>query len=276
MSLKNLLVHLDRSAASALRVEVAAALARQFSATLTGFFAAADPHVQSLSSYDRLQLHIPFQVRAENMFRNLTEGAVAATEWRSLIAVDDIQVAQQLIFAARYSDLAILSQFDQEKADGSIPPDLVEQVVMRSGRPVLVVPFAGRFPSVGQRVVVAWNGSREAARAINDALPFLEQARKVTVLSLTAKDEPLVATGTAKFDISLHLDRHGVANKADRLVFDAKQMDPGERLLSYLADEAADLLVMGAWGRLAIRRSVRKSLTSSVLSRMTVPVLLSC
>jgi nucleotide-binding universal stress UspA family protein len=142
---------------------------------------------------------------------------------------------------------------------------------MRSGRPVLVVPFAGTFGAVGKRVIIAWNGSREAARALNDALPMLAGAEEVTVLALSPSRVAARSDAAGSAAIIRHLTAHGVEAAADRLVFKAREIDPAERLLSHLADYGADLLVMGAWPR----AGERNSLTTGVLARTTVPMLLS-
>jgi nucleotide-binding universal stress UspA family protein len=197
--------------------------------------------------------------------------AGVAAEWVMKVAVDDVAVGAEFIHAARLVDLAVLGQFDPASANGAIPPTLVEQTVMRSGRPVLVVPFAGTFRTVGRRAVIAWNGSREAARAVNDALPLLADAEEVTVLALSPAKRPRREPEPSPAGIVRHLAEHGVAAVPDRLVFQAKEIDAAERLLSHLADFAADLLVMGGWPR----SGERNSLTTGVLARTTVPMLLS-
>lgn len=271
MAIREVLVHLDATEAAARRLDLAIALVARLRARLFGFFVAADTHLQGLSSRSRQEHLARTMAGAEPVFRERTAAAGVSAEWLSASARDDVAVGREVIYAARVVDLVILGQFDPGSADGAVPPTLVEQTVMRSGRPVLAVPFAGTFNTVGRRVIVAWNGSREAARALNDALPLLAGADEVTVLALApARTAP--RPGEPAFErIVEHLKEHGVQARADRLVFKAREINPAERLLSHLADCGADLLVMGAWPRVG----ERKSLTTGVLARTTVPMLLS-
>ncbi|MBL8659073.1 MAG: universal stress protein [Rhodospirillales bacterium] len=271
MAIRDLLIHVDTTPAAGRRLDLAVALAARLEARLIGFFAAADSHVQGLSSLTRQEHLLRVVANAEPSFHERAAAAGVAAEWRSTVPRDDVGVAREVIHAARSVDLVVLGQFDPGSADGALPPTLVEQTVMRSGRPVLVVPFAGTFNAMARRVIIAWNGSREAARALNDALPLLADADEVTVLAL-APVRPASPMGeAASTRIVRHLNDHGIAAKPDRLVFKAREIDPAERLLSHLADCAADLLVMGAWPR----TGERNSLTTGVLARTTVPMLLS-
>lgn len=271
MAIREILVHLDPAPASSRRLDLAIALAARLEARLIGFFAVADSHVQGLSSRTRQEQLARSFAGAEPAFHDRTAAAGVADEWLSTIARDDVAAGREVIYAARTADLAILGQFDPGTADGALPPALVEQAVMRSGRPVLAVPFAGTFSSLGQRPIIAWNGSREAARAVHDALPLLVGANEVTVLELAPVRRSSRAGEPAFARIVSHLKEHGIKAVADRLVFKSREIDPAERLLSHLVDCAADLLVMGAWPR----AGERNSLATGVLARTTVPTLLS-
>ncbi len=271
MAVRELLVHLDQQPASARRLDLALSLAARLGARLIGMFAAADTDVQGLSSQSRHELLARTVAGAEPAFRARAAAVGVSAHWLMKVPVEDIAVAAEVIHAVRLVDLAVLGQFEPGRADGAIPPSLIEQTVMRSGRPVLVIPFAGSFKTVGRRAVIAWNGSREAARAVNDAVPLLADADEVAVLALAparrSRREPeLLPAGIVR-----HLAEHGVAAVPDRLVFRANEIDAAERLLSHLADFAADLLVMGGWPR----SGERNSLATGVLARTTVPLLLS-
>lgn len=271
MAVRELLVHLDLTPAAGRRLDLSLALAARLGARLVGMFAAADTNVQGLSSQSRHELLARTAAGAEPAFRERAAAAGVGAEWLMKVPPDDVAVAAELIHAARLVDLAVLGQFDPGSADGAIPPTLVEQTVMRSGRPVLVVPFAGAFKAPGKRAVIAWNGSREAARAVNDALPLLRDAEEVTVLALAPARRARREPEPSPAGIVRHLAEHGIAAVPDRLVFKASEIDAAERLLSHLADAAADLLVMGGWPR----SGERNSLATGVLARTTVPMLLS-
>lgn len=146
---------------------------------------------------------------------------------------------------------------------------LPERVVLSSGRPVLIVPYAGRFDTLAGHVVVAWNESREAARAVNDAMPLLERARKVTVFQVDPEDEH----GGAAAELARRLAHHGVRAEAHHTV--SGGLAAGEVLLSTIADLAAECLVMGAYGHSRVRELTLGGVTRTVLAHMTVPVIMS-
>jgi nucleotide-binding universal stress UspA family protein len=139
---------------------------------------------------------------------------------------------------------------------------------------VLLVPYAGRFESVGERVLVAWNGSREAARAVHDALPFLSRAAHVTIAAAATTFTPAQSQASCN-DLAAMLARHG-ATLVDIARFDGHTAEStGDALLSHAADGAYDLLVMGAYGHARFQELVLGGATRSILSAMTLPVLMS-
>ena len=144
-----------------------------------------------------------------------------------------------------------------------------EYVVLAAGRPVLVVPYIGARDTVGARIVVAWDGSREAARSIADALPFLTGAETVTLLMIDATNNPDIAPD----DIRRYLARHTV--DAELVATPSASLDVGDGLLSRVADLDADLLVMGAYGHSRLREFVMGGASRYIFQHMTVPVLMS-
>jgi len=272
---RNLIVHLDNSAASSTRLNVAVNLAQRFEARLTGMFAMADGHVQRASGGNRRGEILRGVAALTTSFREQTEAAGVQAEWHMDLATNDVRVNQTLVRSVRHFDMAILGQFDPRTADGSIRSDLIKQTVLLSGRPVLVVPFAGSFPHVGRRVIVAWNPNREAVRAVNDAMPLLIDADRVVLVTLDPSAEPRRMVEGPVADMIGHLTAHGVDASSERLVYDRGGISPADRLLSYIADEAADLLVMGAFGDQKRQIQSSEKLTGPILAHMTVPVLIS-
>lgn len=278
MTFRHLLVHLDKSEASASRADVAIALVKRLEAKLTALYAVCDPHVPSLASQNRYVFVERAAGKAEAAFR-LHAGArgIEAVDWHADIGTTDNQVSRAVVFRARQVDLVVLGQFDTRSADGSVPPTLIEDTVLHSGRPVLVVPHSGQFEAIGHRAVVAWNASREATRAVHDALPLLARAEHVTVLAMAAApthhDEDVEQANPDA--LVQHLAEHGITAVADRLLFNASSVHPVETLLSYLADDGADLLVMGAAGQQLGRAAAKRSLTRQMLEQMTLPMLMS-
>ncbi|NIR58466.1 MAG: universal stress protein, partial [Gammaproteobacteria bacterium] len=134
-------------------------------------------------------------------------------------------------------------------------------------------PYIGAGPTVGNYVTVAWNARREAVRAVNDALPMLERADQVDVLSVNPRVGPEDHGEIPSADICLHLARHGVSATAQSVV--ANDIDVANLLMSRCADTGSDMIVMGAYGHSRLRESVLGGTTHDVLRSMTVPVLMS-
>jgi nucleotide-binding universal stress UspA family protein len=206
--------------------------------------------------------------KIEAAFRAACLRAGISHEWR-LVEGNPAEVG---VVHAHYADLAVTGQIDPEKPPPGGWARLPEQLALASGRPVLILPYAGRFDIAGKRVLVAWNRTRESARALNDALPILERASQVTVLSVDPhRGED--ANDLPGADIALHLARHGVKAEASSTVAD--DIDVGNTLLSRAADLGADLMVMGCYGHSRMRELILGGVTREILRHMTVPVLMS-
>ena len=215
MSCKDLLVHIDAGERSLARLDLAIGVAQRFGARLTGLFGQSDPHVMIPASRDPVAALGPIAAEIETLFRSKAAAAGVPVEWSTAMTVNDTELVKRLLFAARNADLTILGQHDTRAHDVSTPSDLAEQIVLNSGRPVLVIPYAGRFASIGERVMVAWNAGREAARALHDAMPFLARAKHVILIAINPDmgrkeygEEPFGPT-------QRHLVAHGVAAEGE-------------------------------------------------------------
>jgi nucleotide-binding universal stress UspA family protein len=206
--------------------------------------------------------------KIEASFRAACSRAGISHEWR-LAEGDPAEVA---VLNAHYADVAVTGQIDPEKPPAGGWARLPEQLALASGRPALIVPYAGRFDTAGRRVLLAWSRTRESARALNDALPILERASQVTVLSINPRRGE-GANDLPGSDIALHLARHGVKAEAASTVAD--DIDVGNTLLSRAADLGSDLIVMGCYGHSRMRELILGGATREVLRHMTVPVLMS-
>jgi nucleotide-binding universal stress UspA family protein len=281
MALKDILVHLDGAPRSKIRLDVAAKLATQCGAHVIGvhvidipsanyFYGAAMPFVPTNPEEivgrmraDATEAAAPIEAAFRDcMRRNGLQG-----EWRLVEGSPAAMVALH----ARYADMTVVGQpnsYEPQDSDA-----ITVTTVMTSGRPVLAIPFAGDFPTLGERVLVAWNASREAARAVNDALPLIAAAKQVTVLAINPQRGIGGLGDVPAADIALHLARHGVKAEAAHTV--AKDISDGEALLSYAADIGADLIVSGAYGHSRARELVFGGVTRTLIAEMTAPVLLS-
>ena len=279
MSYKDLLVQVDDTRSCAKRIEFAVALAVAHDAHLTGVYiipesspaglvhplsAARDPgHLQE-KARDRAEL-------ALGRFADVAKRNQIAFETRA-VQVLYTEVADALATHARHADLVILGQHDPDDPAAG-PRSLPEEVILGSGRPALLVPYIGPAATFGERVTVAWDASRAAARAVNDALPLLERAKAVGVVTVNPRAQPSGHGEEPGADIGLHLARHGIKVEVQRV--EARDLDTANAILSHVANEGADLLVMGAYGHSRLREVVLGGVTRTILAEMTVPVLMS-
>lgn len=170
---------------------------------------------------------------------------------------------------ARTHDLSVITQ---THPDAGMPNDMIlEAALFESGRPVLVVPYIQTAPLKLERVLLCWDGSRSAARAIADALPLLRKSANIEVITVSTKDDNRGELPGA--DIGHHLARHQLKVNFKRIV--APDTDVGDTILSYAADASADLIVMGGYGHSRLREFVLGGATRDMLASMTVPTLMS-
>lgn len=272
MDLKDLLVHLDSGARAAERLRLSVALAARHGARLTGLFAESPSLGASLVGRRHPANVAQAAAEARARFEAACAGAGVASRFWQLGGEESADVVGAVVVLCRRVDLAVFGQ--QHGDDAPVPEGLVERVIAGCGRPVLVVPSAGSRPETGRRVLVAWSGSREAARALHDALPILERAESVSVLSLQVPNTATAESALPPVELTDHLRVHGVTATYDRwLVGDLAAVDA---VLNRAADEGADLTVIGAYGLGGGALLDRGGTTRAILETMTTPVLLSC
>ena len=282
MALKDILVHLDSDERSGARLEIAAGIAKRHGAHLAGLFVVDVPrgdyfYGSAVAFAGPQQITETFRQEAlaaaedaKARFWELIRREGLEGEWREVEDNTDETVALH----ARYADLTVLGQPNYHEFGTSAARNaVVTGTLMSSGRPVLTIPYAGDFPVIGDRVLVAWNAGREATRAVNDALPLLEKASAVTILAINPRDGIHGHGEVPAADIALHLARHGVRAEAAHTT--AADIGDGDALLSYASDIGADLIVAGGYGHSRARELVFGGVTRSLLRSMTVPVFLS-
>ena len=204
--------------------------------------------------------------QVEELFRTELQAHGLGGEWHLLSPGE----TALFIDLAKAFDLTILGQLSPEIRSTGFRPD---EIIIATGRPVLMVPYAGTFDTVGKRVLVAWDGTREAARAANDALPLLENAEAVTVMFVGARESALAEQRPSIERMVHHLQRHGIpARTEETLQGDLRISDV---LLSRAADLAVDLLVAGAYHHSQLREALVGGVSRDLLDHMTVPVLMS-
>jgi nucleotide-binding universal stress UspA family protein len=179
--------------------------------------------------------------------------------------------AAELVALVKTADLVV---YGQSSADHRTPTGYrPEDIVTASGRPMLVTPYAGNGTIIGRRVLIAWDGTREATRALHDALPMLGKAEIVTVITVRAREASFERDPPGLERILRHLDRHGIAAQAEQAL--QGDLPVSDVLLSRAADLNADLIVAGAYHHSQFREALLGGVSRELLDHMTVPVLMS-
>ncbi|CAN7795365.1 universal stress protein [Caballeronia sp. LjRoot34] len=278
MSYKSIVVQLDTSERAHSRLKYAVQFAKQFNAHLSGVFSTFSPDPRSFyvmaGSAEYFESHRTFRQERHDALERiflaeiLREGI--SGQW-----VDRNEYASDAIPRyARYADLVIAGQDDPNDPESFIADHFPETLVLSAGRPVLFIPYVGVFPTLGENVMVAWNGSREATRAVHDALPLLQRANRTTIVMLNDPKDESRGSRIPGADIALMLARHGI--KAEVAELDGIDDVPlGDVLLSRASQLNVDLVVMGAYGHSRWQELIMGGATRSMLESMTVPVLMS-
>lgn len=268
MNFKDILVHIDNRTTCPGRLDVAISLARQQGARLTGVYVVTHPYFGRRDKEGE-----DLEQQAKSSFEQALATSGVEGEW---ISVDSVQtgldVVQAVNLYAHYRDLVVVSQTDRDSTDRSIPADLPERAVLGSGRPVLIVPYAGTFPVMGKRIMMAWRGGPESSRALHDAMPLLRKAECVSITSVQGPggDE---AYELHNADIAEHLQRYNIGATNRKLI--SGGLSVGDMLLNRCADEGFDLLVMGAFSQSRRGSQTLGEVGRYLLSCMTIPVLMS-
>lgn len=278
MTFRSLLVDLCEGPHVSTRVRVALRLARELEAQLVGL---APTGLASLpatidgacdlfndSAIEWQALRQAAKARAERFIR-ACDGADRLS-FESI--VDEAAEAASLIGHARCSDLVIMGQADPARREQAQRQAILEHVLIESARPVLVVPCTGATESLGQRVLVAWDGSRAASRAVADAMPLLQRAGQVRLVTWN-EGETAVATALERLTaLGGWLARHGVQTTQQ---VETASVPVGDALLSLAFDQSCDLIVLGAYGHSRWTERLLGGTTRLLLRSMTVPVLMS-
>lgn len=278
MSYKDILVHVDGSPASEAHARAALALAAHFGARVTALALLAEPFLR------RVLGHAPPELLRDLMAQADEEADAVATALAAQAQTAGVTLVARrhrgpldrlptlLAREARSADLVVVGQPDPEtgSADEAL---LVEAALMESGRPVLMVPATGAAFQIPRRAVIAWNASREAPRAVHDALSLLLAAEEVVVLVVDPQEIASDLGREPGTGVAAHLVQHGVAARVKTVSSDRRAT--GEFILGQAEDEGADLLVMGGYGRSRLRKVLMGGVTQHMLDRATMPVLLS-
>ena len=274
--IKDIVVNLSVTKGGGPASDYAVSIAGAMNAHLAGVAFVYDPIVPvSATGY------IPAEVIERQQADNEADAKAAIDRFnqatkRAGVAAEPLTITASLAGAgeqfgriARRFDLAVVGQAEPETS--TIDDIIAETTLFESGRPMIVVPYIQRTPLKLDNVMVCWDGSRQAARAIGDAMPLLAKAGKVEIVIIA--DEPGKEDEIAGVDMGQHLARHGLKVDLERIP--RGDVDVADALLSYAADSGADFLVMGGYGHSRLREFVLGGVTRSILRSMTVPTLMA-
>ncbi len=276
MIIKDVVANLSVAEGGSFTADYAVSVAAALEAHLTGIAFIYDPVVPVAATGYIPPEVIDTQQRDSQDAAKAAIDRFAAAAARNGIAAEPTMLpasfagaGEQFGLIARRFDLAIVGQAEPDKA--AVEELIAESALFESGRPVIVVPYIQKAPLKLDRVMVCWDGSRPAARAIADAMPLLERAGQVEVVIVA--NEPGKQDEIPGADMGQHLARHGLKVNINRIV--GGHIDVADALLSHAADSSADFIVMGGYGHSRLREFVLGGVTRAILLSMTAPVLMS-
>ena len=273
--IKDIVANLSVGPARDVATDFAVSVAAAFDAHLTGVAFNYDPLMPVGDMYvapDVLQSQrIENEKAATAAATRLDEAArrAAISAQARMIDAPVVSTPDRFAHIARRFDLSVLGQPEPDKP--ALDRLIVEAALFDSGRPVLVVPYIQRSGLKLDRVLLCWDGSRSAARAVGDAMPFIVRAKAAEIVMVAA--ESAKSDEMPGADIAQHLALHGAKVTIERIV--ATEIDVASTILSHAADTSADLLVMGGYGHSRLREFILGGATRGILAAMTVPTLMS-
>ncbi|WP_340108860.1 universal stress protein [Pikeienuella sp. HZG-20] len=278
MPIKTILVSMNDPESAKQTLHTAVDVARRHGAHLIGLHVAGD--IAVYTGYPGMaalpDLSVVFEEREKRaeeiaaVFRAATEGEDFVSEWR----YDDNRfssASDAVLEQCRAADLVIMGQ---ERPDAQSGPRalILERTIRKSGRPVLVIPYAGVFEGLSSKALIGWSPTREAARAAHDALPLFAPGCEAVIVTARSKEAKSAATATAK-ELAQAYARHGV--KAEFVERVAEDVAVGDILLNEAFERGVDLIVTGAFGHSRLYDFVIGAATTRLLESMTAPVLFS-
>ncbi len=278
MSIKDIMVICDAGKANDFRVESSLNLAKVFNSHITGLHLTPYPNPDKSSSgfnkvidylvTDQLELTKNTAELLKTTFESKAAELNIPYEWKCIDGID----LQFIIDNARYADLVVLpqgySRFGEEN-----PQRIDDYLSIYMGRPTIVVPDIKRVFNLPKRIMIAWDESREAARAVHDAMPFLEYAETVQIVCVLDKNEEQKENIIYSDDLRKHLSHHGV--NAEVVNVDELVDGTGKTILQSALEFDADLIVMGAYGVTRLKEVLLGGVTRFLLKYTTIPLFLS-
>lgn len=276
--IKDILVLCDAGEANNFRIETALLFAKVYSAHATGMYlvpypvipvyGGVFPDVVPYTASDQLDKATGIATELENSFRKKAKELNVPCEWKT---IDGINL-RYIIDNARYADIVVVPQgYSRYGEENTQKFD--DYLAIHLGRPLIVIPDLKKVFRLPKKVIIAWDESHEAARAVHDALPLLQYAEYVQVVSVSVSSEEEKAGMIYCDDLRNHLSHHGI--DVDAVTINQSNKGTGGTILASALEFDADLIVMGAYGHARIKEMVLGGATSYLLKNTTIPLLLS-
>lgn len=274
MSIKDILVFLDDGDANNERVNSAFQLAKKHGAHLTG---------AALGSMKPIHAKVTDSEAIERMADKLSQQLVEdfsltakklGLNAESIVITGDAAVsAEKMANYSRNADLIMLSQPNPSRDNYSRLQDFAQEVMLLSGRPILFMPYIGTDDILSKNAMIAWDGTPAASRAVHDAIPLLTDTVEVIILVVESKKQREQKKNLQEGRLKAHLSNHGIHTTIRRI-------NPGGNdvptvILNQVTDNGIDLLIVGGYGTPSLKQKIFGSVSSTLLSSMTVPVLMS-
>jgi nucleotide-binding universal stress UspA family protein len=280
MALKNIGVFVDATPEGEKRADYAATLAHQCRAHLAGIHVVSAGRPEHRSDYYVIGEKA---IRASLAWEKAADEAVTINVRRRFEAISakrDLSAEfrvirrggpdEDLVLGSLHSDLVVIGQRQLQELPGYLSPD---KLLLASGAPILVIPSGWKSELIGQKILVGWNASREARRAVADALPFLVAAPSVTLLVVDSNERADRHGEEPGADIALYLARHGVHVEVEQV--SSRGSPVADFILSYAADHGVDLIVIGAYSHARSVEMLFGGVTRTLLKQSPIPVLMS-
>jgi nucleotide-binding universal stress UspA family protein len=281
MPIKNILVHLKTNEEWSPHLDYALDTAARFNARLVGIaifddIAVLRKYSINDSTHGRLmekaikEQHRQNQKIAAELEKRWTDAARRRKVVRDFVVVEG-RALELLPWAARFHDLTIVEMPDREQDEGG--HRAAEETALAAGRPLVLVPASNKLVSVPETLLLAWNGSREAAAALHGSLPFLRAAKQIIVLVGKLSRHASLTKAAPQINIVTTLKQHVTKVSIEKAI-DSND-DIGPFILKRAQARDAHLIIMGAYGRSRLSELVLGGATRHIFRHTTIPVLVN-
>lgn len=271
MAIKDILLHLDNSPSCQSRIDLAIQIARRHGAHIKGLYVLSHSYyAPNLTAADAVGAKI-----VEELFITRTAAAGVSAEWLYVDwLVVGVRMTEIIIRFTYYTDLIIIGQPTESTNNAGVPFDLPERLGLASGKPLLVVPYAGDFSQDTNRIMVAWKAGRESSRTLNDSLPLLACATHLSIVTVASPEHHDHGADSDMQKLAAYLSRHQLSFTHDQILTLAS-LPVGDALLNHACEQKMDLIVMGAFAASRRGAFMLGPVARHLMNHMTVPVLLS-